>query len=150
VGVISKSKENIVWRIGFESESSSLDLYFDNNVQIWSSNKDSEYFNKNNEFELEDNSTVDVEVDCEKKAIYYFINKKQCPAYVSDISSSSFPLLFGFASDESPIIEVLSVQKLNKLYSLVNSSVACEPMKWVFMYLLIIVTVLLKINSNTE
>jgi hypothetical protein len=101
---------------------------------IYSSNKFSEYFNKNNEFELGNNSVIDMEVDCEKKTIYYFINKKQCPYYVSDISSSSFPLLFGFSSFNSPIIEVLSVQKLNKLNSLVNSSVECKALSWVFVY----------------
>jgi hypothetical protein len=126
VGAISKSKENMIWNIGFQSESSSLVLPTDNVVCIWSCNKCSETFNKNNEFGLEDNSTVDVEVDCEKKTIYYFINKKQSPYYISDISSSSFPLLFGFSSDESPIIEVLSIHKLNRSNSYVNSSVECK------------------------
>jgi hypothetical protein len=88
----------------------------------WSDN-----FNKNNEYNVGDNTLVEVEVDMEKKVIFYFINKKQCPYYISDVSSS--PLLFGICAYESKaILEVLSVKKMVKSSS--DRSVRCEAMKW--------------------
>jgi hypothetical protein len=154
VGVISKSKENMVYDIGYESESSSLYLHPSDIVCILSSFKVSEFFNKNKEFELEDNSTVEVEVDCERKTIYYFINKKQCPFYVSDISSSSFPLLFGFRSCDSPIIEIISIHKLNRNNSYINSSVKCKAMSWVFYFICLLYyyvsTIYLKKHTKKE
>jgi hypothetical protein len=70
---------------------------------------------------------IEVEVDMEKKMIFYFINSKQCPYYISDVSSS--PLLFGISADDSnAILEVLSVKKMVK--SSADSSVPCEAMKW--------------------
>jgi hypothetical protein len=133
--LISKSKENKVYNIGFEIQSTTLFLHYDYSARIYSANNYSEEFNENNEFEYENNSIVDVEVDCEKKTIYFFINKKQCPYYVSDISSSSFPLLFGFRSCNSPIVEIISLFKIlpSSLYT--NSSFKCKPVKWVlFIY----------------
>jgi hypothetical protein len=63
----------------------------------------------------------------EKKVIYYFINKKQCPYYISDVSSS--PLLFGIRAFQSnSILEVLSVKKMVKSSS--DPSVRCKAMKW--------------------
>jgi hypothetical protein len=53
-------------------------------------------FNENNEFNVGDRSFVNVEVDLQKKRIYYFINKKQCPYYSNSVSSS--PLLFGISA----------------------------------------------------
>jgi hypothetical protein len=64
----------------------------------------------------------------EKKVIFYFINKKQCPYYISDISS--FPLLFGISAIQSnAILEVLSVKKIVKSSS--DPSVPCKAMKWI-------------------
>jgi hypothetical protein len=63
----------------------------------------------------------------EKKVIFYFINKKQCPYYISDVCSS--PLLFGISGyNSSTILEVLSIKKMMK--SSANTFVRCEAMKW--------------------
>jgi hypothetical protein len=87
----------------------------------------SEKFNKNNEYNVGDNTVVEIEVDMEKKVIFYFINKKQCPYYISDVSS--FPLLFGIrAYDSNAILEVLLVKKMVKSSS--DPSVLCEAKKW--------------------
>jgi hypothetical protein len=88
----------------------------------WSKN-----FNENNEYNVGDNTVIEVEVDMEKKVIFYFINKKQCPYYISDVSS--FPLLFGISAGLSNcILEVLSIKKIVKSSS--DPSVRCEAMKW--------------------
>jgi hypothetical protein len=85
----------------------------DCSAQICSGGHDSKLFNKNNEFEYEDTSVVDIEIYCEKKTIHFFINKKQCPYYISSISSSSFPLLFAFSSRYcSTIIQIISLFKI--------------------------------------
>jgi hypothetical protein len=87
----------------------------------------SENFSENNEYNVGDNTVVEVEVDMEKKVIFYFINKKQCPYYISDVSSS--PLLFGIrAYWSNSILEVLSVKKIVKSSS--DPSVLCEAVKW--------------------
>jgi hypothetical protein len=129
--LISKSKENRIWDVGFKQQSSALILCFDNHTYIRSGESKSEKFNENNELELGDNSFVNVEVDCEKKTIYFFINKIQYPYYVSEICSSSFPLLFGFSSWSSPIIKVISLFKILPSSSYINHSVECKPIKWV-------------------
>jgi hypothetical protein len=133
MGVMSKSKEKNIWNIGNETESSALLLYFFS-VAICSAKNLSKLFNENDEFKLADNSIFDMKVDCEKKTIYYFINKKQCPYYISDISSFSFPLVFGFSSCALPIIEVISIYKSNKSDSCFNSSLKCEAIKWVSIF----------------
>jgi hypothetical protein len=135
MGLISKSKENKVWNISYESQSSALILWKVYSIYFCSGGNFSEYFNKNNEYELEDNSIVDLEVDCEKKTTYFFINRKQCPYYISDISSSSFPLLFGFSSYCSPIIEIISLSKIIPSSSYINLSVKCKPIKWVLNFI---------------
>jgi hypothetical protein len=135
MGLISKSKKKKVWNIGWELLTSTLYLDGDCSAQIGSGGNYSDFFNGNNEFELINNSTIDIEVNCEKKTIYYFINKKQCPYYISDISSSSFPLLFGFSAYRSPIIEIISLFKILPSFSYVNPPVECKPLKWVlFVY----------------
>jgi hypothetical protein len=136
--LISKSKEDKVWNIGHEPKSSALSLLADGSAQIISHRNYSGYFNQNNEYEYGNNSVVDVEVDCEKKTIYFFINKKQCPYYISDISSS-FPLFFGFNSAYSPIFEVLSLFKILPSSSYVNPFIQCIPVKWVLIYFLIFI-----------
>jgi hypothetical protein len=111
----------------FYLDSSCLGLSGSNIAQIgcgynWSGN-----FNKNNEYDVGDNTVVEVEVDMEKKVIFYFINKKQCPYYISYVSSS--PLLFGISAIWSNcILEVLSIKKIVKSSS--DPSVRCEAMKW--------------------
>jgi hypothetical protein len=63
----------------------------------------------------------------DKKVILYSINKKRCPYYISDVSSS--PLLFGISGYKSKaILEVLSVKKMVKSSS--DPSVPCEAIKW--------------------
>jgi hypothetical protein len=102
-------------------------LYYSNFAQIGSGNNWSETFNGNNEYNVRDNTVVEVEVDMEKKVIFYFINKKQCPYYISGVFSS--PLLFGInASFSDAILEILSVKKMVKSSS--DSSVPCEAIKW--------------------
>jgi hypothetical protein len=87
----------------------------------------SENFNENNEYNVGDNSVVEIEADMEKKVIFYFINKKQCPYYISDVSSSL--LLFGInARWPNCILEVLSIKKIVKSSS--DPSVRCKTMKW--------------------
>jgi hypothetical protein len=135
MGIICKSKKNKVWKIGDELQSTALILYPYVCVLILCSGNYSEKFNKNNEFKLEDNSVVDVEVDCEKKTIYFFINKNQSPYYISDISSSSFPLLFGFSSRFAPIIEIISLFKILPSSSFINPSLECKEIKWVLIFL---------------
>jgi hypothetical protein len=135
--LISKSKENRVWNINWESQSSALVLHDYCLARISSSGNWSELFNKTNEFEYKDNSIVDIEVDCEKKTIYFFINKKQCPYYISDVSSFSFPLLFGFRSSRHPIIEVRSLFKILPSSSYVDPSIDCKSLKWVLNFILI-------------
>jgi hypothetical protein len=88
----------------------------------WSGN-----FNENNEYNVGDNTIIEAEVDIEKKVIFYFINKKQCPYYISDVFSS--PFLFGItAGGSDAILEVLSIKKMVKSSS--DSSVPCEAIKW--------------------
>jgi hypothetical protein len=100
------------------SDYARIGSYFNN----WSEN-----FNENKEYNVGDNTEVEVEVNMEKKVIFYFINKKQCPYYISDISSS--PLLFGISAYNSNcILEVLSIKKIVKSSS--DSSVPCEVIKW--------------------
>jgi hypothetical protein len=102
-------------------------LYGSNNAYIRSGGYWSEYFNKNNEYNVGDNTVVEVEVDMEKKVIFYFINKKQCPYYICDVFS--FPLLFGIrAYNSNCILEVLSIKKIVKSSS--DRSVPCETIKW--------------------
>jgi hypothetical protein len=96
-------------------------------AQIRSGYNWSENFNENNEYNVGDNTVVEVEVDMEKKVIFYFINKKQCPYYISGVSSS--PLLFGICAwFSNSILEVLSIKKIVKSSS--DPSVPCEAMKW--------------------
>jgi hypothetical protein len=98
-----------------------------NYALIRSRGKWSEYFNKNNEYNVGDNTVVEVEADMEKKVIFYFINNKQCPYYISDVSSS--PLLFGIREWYSnSILEVLSVKRMVKSSS--DPSVLCQAIKW--------------------
>jgi hypothetical protein len=102
-------------------------MYGSNYADIGSGNNWSKYFDENNEYNVGDNTVVEVEVDMEKKMIFYFINKKQCPYYISDISSS--PLLFGISAKYSnAILEVLSIKKMEK--STADPSVVCEAIKW--------------------
>jgi hypothetical protein len=128
-------KEHLVWKIGaqplffhFDLDSSSLGFNGSKYVQIGSGNYSwTPNFNSNNEFNVGNNSVVEIEVDMEKKVIYYFINNKQCPYYISDVSSS--PLLFGISAlNSNAILEVLSVKKMRK--SSVDPSVPCKAMKW--------------------
>jgi hypothetical protein len=63
----------------------------------------------------------------EKKVIFYFINKMQCPYYISDISSSL--LLFGISAFQSnSILGILSVRKMVKSSS--DPFLKCEAIKW--------------------
>jgi hypothetical protein len=102
-------------------------LYRSDNAQIASGGNWSEFFNGNNEYNVGENTVVEVEADMEKKVIFYFINKKQCPYYISDVSSS--PLLFGISAfDSKAILEVLSVKKMVKSSS--DPSVPCDAIKW--------------------
>jgi hypothetical protein len=102
-------------------------LYGSNYAKIGSGGKWSEIFNENNEYNVGDNTVVEIEADIEKKVIFYFINKKQCPYYISGVSSS--PLLFGISALESnSILEILSIKKIVKSSS--DPSVRCEAMKW--------------------
>jgi hypothetical protein len=144
LGVISKLKENMVWRIGYESgfvikfnlvviiihlylDSSCLYLEGSNIAQIVDGNYWSGNFNRNNEYNVGDNTVVDVEADMEKKVIFYFINNKQCPYYISDVSSS--PLLFGInAGYSNSILEIISIKKMVKSSS--DLYVPCEAIKW--------------------
>jgi hypothetical protein len=88
----------------------------------WSNN-----FNKNNDYQVKVNAEVEIEVDVKKKVIYYFINSKYCPYYISDVFS--FPLLFGISGGLSnAILEVVSVKKMVK--SSVDSSVPCKAINW--------------------
>jgi hypothetical protein len=107
--------------------SSSLWLDDSNITHIGSGNMWIDDFNENNEYNVGDNTVVEEEADMEKKVIFYFINKKQCPYYISDVSSS--PLLFGISGRWSnAILEVLSVKKLVK--SSADPSVPCNAIKW--------------------
>jgi hypothetical protein len=102
-------------------------LYGSDYTRICSGGYWSENFNENNEYNVGDNTVVEVQVDMEKKVIFYFINKKQCHYYICDVSS--FPLLFGISVIYSnSILEVLSVKKIVK--SSADPSVRCEAMKW--------------------
>jgi hypothetical protein len=98
-----------------------------NRAQIGSGGNWSEYFNENNEYNVGDSTAVEIEVDMEKKVIFYFINNKQCPYYICDVSSS--PLSFGVSAyDSSAILEVLSIKKMKK--SSVDPFVTYEAIKW--------------------
>jgi hypothetical protein len=72
---------------------------------------------------------IEVEVDVNNKSIYSFINRKQCPYYISDIPSSSFPLLFAIREfHTSSIVEVSSLQvPIKPSY---DFSVNCEKIVW--------------------
>jgi hypothetical protein len=84
-------------------------------------------FSSHNKYNVGDNTVVEVELDMKKKVIFYFINKKQCPYYISDVSAS--PLLFGIRARWSNcILEVLSVKKIVRSSS--DPSVPCEAIKW--------------------
>jgi hypothetical protein len=84
-------------------------------------------FNKNNEYNVGDNTEIEVEADIKKKVIFYFINNKKCPYYICDVSSS--PLLFSISAQYSnSILEILSIKKIVKSSS--DPSVPCEAMKW--------------------
>jgi hypothetical protein len=79
------------------------------------------------EYDLGDNTEVEIEVDMEKKGIFYFINKMQCPYYICGVSSSS--LLFGISADYSnAVLKVLSVKKMEK--SSAHPSLKCDGIKW--------------------
>jgi hypothetical protein len=103
-------------------------LYGSNYAKICSGNYNwSKNFNENKEYNVGDNTVVEVEADMERKEIFYFINKKQCPYYICDVSSSL--LLFGISAYFSNcILEVLSIKKIVKSSS--DPSVPCETMKW--------------------
>jgi hypothetical protein len=84
-------------------------------------------FNENNEYGIWINASVDVEVDMDKRTMYYFINNEQCPFYVNNVFSS--PLLFGISTfNSNSIIEVACVKKLKN--SSIDPSVNCRSMKW--------------------
>jgi hypothetical protein len=98
-----------------------------NYAQIFSGGNWSENFNWNKEYNVGDNTVVEVEVDMKKKVIFYFINKKQCPYYICDVSC--FPLLFGIrALGSNCILEILSIKKIVKSSS--DPSIPCETIKW--------------------
>jgi hypothetical protein len=104
-----------------------LDLYGSDCAKIGSGNYWSGNFNENNEYNIGDNTVVEVEADMKKKVIFYFINKKRCPYYISDVSSS--PLLFAISGFNSKaILEILSIKKIVKSSS--NPFVPCKAMKW--------------------
>jgi hypothetical protein len=102
-------------------------LHGSNWAKISSGGKWSLNFNWNNKYNVGDNTVVEVEADVEKKVIFYFINKKQCPYYISDVSSSR--LLFCIRTlNSNSILEVLSIKKIVKSSS--DRSVPCEAIKW--------------------
>jgi hypothetical protein len=111
----------------FYLDSSCFHLFGSNTAQILSGGNWSSYFNRNNEYNVGGNTIVEVVADMKKKVIFYFINKKQCPYYICDVSSS--PLLFGInAFYSNCILEVLSIKKIVKSSS--DPSVSCEAVKW--------------------
>jgi hypothetical protein len=88
----------------------------------WSKN-----FSRNNEYNVGDNTEIEVEADMEKKVIFYFINGKQCLYYICDVSC--FPLLFGInACYSNSILEILSIKKIVKSSS--DLSVKSKTIKW--------------------
>jgi hypothetical protein len=117
----------LLFIIHFYLDSSCLELWNSDLAYIYCGKSHSANFNKKIEFIVENNTIIDVEVNMNDKTIYYFINNKQCPFYVNNISSSC--LLFNIgALDSSSILEVISVKKL--VVSSVDSSVECEPREW--------------------
>jgi hypothetical protein len=108
-------------------DSSALDIWKVDDIEIGSGDGWSQVFNTNNEYKFGDNSIVDVEVDMNKKTIHYFINNNLCPYYHSDISSS--PLVFGISGYNSKgIIEIICVKKTRR--SSINPYFKCKGMKW--------------------
>jgi hypothetical protein len=70
-------------------------------------------FNQNNEYDVCDNTIIDVEVNTEIKSIFFIINRRVCPFYISNIYSCSFPLVFGISGlFTSSVVEVLYVYQL--------------------------------------
>jgi hypothetical protein len=109
-------------------DSSALNIWKVDCIDIGCGWKWSSEFNKNNEYKVGDNSIVDVEVNMNKKTIHYFINNNLCPYYHFDIFSS--PLLFGIsASYSNGIIEIIFIKKTKR--SSVNPSTKCKGMKWI-------------------
>jgi hypothetical protein len=98
-------------------------------VQIYSESNISPEFNENNKHIIANNSFVEVEVNINKKAVFFFMNHKQYLYYVFPIPSSVFPLLFGISGhNTSSVVEVISVQKL--LRSSFYVSAECEKISW--------------------
>jgi hypothetical protein len=96
--------------IHFYLDSPCLYLFGSDYARIISDNNWSENFNWYNKYNVGDNTEIEIEADMEKKMIFYFINKKQCPYYICDSSS---PLLFGIgAIGSNCMLEVLSVKKM--------------------------------------
>jgi hypothetical protein len=110
----------------------STGLYLSNNsmAEVGCGGNYSRLFNQNKDFDFNvtDNSTIQVRVDMNDKTAFYYINNNQFPVIVYNISSS--PLLFGISGIETEaVVEITSVQKILK--RIAYSSVEYEEMEWV-------------------
>jgi hypothetical protein len=84
-------------------------------------------FNSKNELKIGDNSEIEIEINMNKKTIYYFVNKEQCPYYIYGVSS--FGVVFGISGfNSNGIVDIISVNKL--INSSVDNFVECEKIKW--------------------
>jgi hypothetical protein len=98
--------------------------------RICSGKNSSNFFNKSNEYNISENSIINVEIDANKKTVFFFINYIQCPYYISNIPDWSLPLLFGICGYQvvHSVIEIISIKKL--LRSTASNSVECVKIDW--------------------
>jgi hypothetical protein len=79
------------------------------------------------QFPFVKNSVVELELNMNEKTLYFFLNNKQIPYFIYNISSS--PLSFGISGlNTNSSIEIISLLKLHK--PTINNNIPSEKIEW--------------------
>jgi hypothetical protein len=79
------------------------------------------------QFPFFENSVVELELNINEKTLYFFLNNKQIPYFIYNISSS--PLSFGITGRwTNSSIEIISLLKLHK--PTINNNISFKKIEW--------------------
>jgi hypothetical protein len=73
-----------------------------------------------------ENSVIELELNMMNKTLHFFLNKKQLPYVIENITSS--PLCFGISSCYKINIEIISLLKLNEPTT--DNNITCSKFEW--------------------
>jgi hypothetical protein len=81
------------------------------------------------QFHFVENCVVELELNVNEKTLYFFLNNKQIPYFIYNISSS--PLSFGISGYKTnSSIEIISFLKLHK--PTINNNIPSQKFEWPF------------------